>query len=198
MNDERASQAHAECGKEANHPLLPVIAAETSQELCKRCALCCDGTLFSRVPLQLEEVEPIRNLGFDVNQSKHPAYIAQPCAKLDANCCSVYNARSRNCRGYQCRVLQRLESGELTADGANALVLRAKTLLTTIVHHIASASGTMGNIWTRLEAFAQSQQLQLDGVEFCKLHPLVGMNAMLLKRIIDEEFRPKKREGDEI
>ncbi len=78
---------------------LPVVSNETSQSLCQSCALCCDGTLFGKVPLELAELPPLRELAFDIMEVLEQAHFPQPCAKLVESRCSVYAARPKNCRG---------------------------------------------------------------------------------------------------
>ena len=107
---------------ESNRRSLPVVSAETSQSLCQDCGLCCNGTLFNRVPLALAELQPLRILGFDILEVLEQAYFPQPCAKLSECGCSVYPERPNNCRSYRCNVLQRLEQGELDFEQARALV----------------------------------------------------------------------------
>ncbi len=98
----------------------------------------------------------MRELGFSIVQAGHPAYVAQPCAMLVGASCSVYANRPQNCRGFRCRVLQRLETGELGFEEAQATIRQAISLR-------ASAA-------------------QLAS----------------LRRLLDDEFKPKKLPGDEL
>jgi hypothetical protein len=72
-------------------------------------------------------VAAIRGMGFEVFDSENKAHLAQPCAKLLLASCSAYGARPNNCRTFRCRVLQRLEAGELSTEQAHALVNQAKS-----------------------------------------------------------------------
>ena len=113
---------------EPNRNSLSVVSSETSQSLCQDCGLCCDGTLFNRVPLALAELQPLRILGFDILEVLEQAYFPQPCAKLKECSCSVYAERPNNCRSYRCKVLRQLEQGELDFEQAHTLLKRRDPL----------------------------------------------------------------------
>jgi hypothetical protein len=110
---------------------LPVVSEDVSQSVCRVCGLCCDGTLFSRVPLDPAEIDAMRDLGFGTVHTSHPAYFTQPCSKFVGGSCSVYAKRPQNCRDFRCRLLRRLESGELSVEAALVLVKRAISLAAT-------------------------------------------------------------------
>jgi len=112
----------------AAHRSLPVVSVDVSQSVCRVCGLCCDGALFSRVPLDRAEIPTISDLGFGIVQVSHPAYFTLPCPKFVGGSCSVYAQRPQNCRDFRCRLLQRLEAGELSTENALALVRRATSL----------------------------------------------------------------------
>jgi len=109
----------------------PKTEEEASQSVCRACGLCCDGTLFSRVPLEPAEILAMSDLGFGIVHVSHPAYFTQPCSKCVGGSCSVYALRPQNCREFRCRLLQRLEAGELSVENALALVKRAISLAAT-------------------------------------------------------------------
>jgi hypothetical protein len=173
---------------------LPVVSNETNQSLCQSCALCYDGTLFGKVPLELAELPPLRSLGFDIMEVLEQAYFPQPCAKLVESRCSVYAGRPNNCRGYRCKVLRRLEQGELNAEQSRALVQKATSLRSTIRQLLASVGDCTFSVWNQLEAFVKAENLQLDSPEFSRRHPQLGMHLMMLRRMVDEEFLVKKDE----
>ena len=169
-----------------------MVSDEASQSLCQSCALCCDGTLFNRVPLESVELKALRELGFDIMEVLEQAYFPQPCAKLAETSCSVYSERPNNCRGYRCRVLRRLENGELGLEQAHALVQKARELTAAIDRLLTSVDDRSATMWTRLEMLAKSENLPLDSPEFSRRHSLLGMHAMALRNLIETEFRLKK------
>lgn len=94
--------------------------------VCQACALCCDGTLFTRVPLAADDVAPP-----EVRAVVTPTggrYLPQPCAALDGTRCTVYAQRPTACRRFECLLLAALRDGEVTEAGALELVTKAKAL----------------------------------------------------------------------
>ncbi len=80
--------------------------------LCQSCGLCCDGSLFGRVPLATDEVAAARRRRLHVLPNGRA--FEQPCtalALLDGadprRVCSVYADRPRACRGFTCRLHER-------------------------------------------------------------------------------------------
>ncbi|WP_224372718.1 YkgJ family cysteine cluster protein [Hyalangium versicolor] len=92
--------------------------------LCQRCGLCCDGNLFSTVPLRRAEVEPMERLGLAVIKrpdGTSPGF-KQHCTALEGRCCTVYAERPEACRGYRCMLLTALAEGEVSLEGALRVV----------------------------------------------------------------------------
>jgi uncharacterized protein len=87
-------------------------------ELCQRCGMCCDGTLFVRAPLDPGEVEPLRARGLPIAGQAMP----QPCAALSGLLCTIYEARPSSCRRYECLLYGSLREGEVSLDEALAVV----------------------------------------------------------------------------
>ncbi len=171
---------------------LPVVSDEAKQSFCQSCALCCDGTLFNRVPLERSELAALRAIEFDIMEVLEQAYFYQPCAKLVESSCSVYARRPGNCRGYRCRILRRLEKGELEVEEAHSLVQKARELTSAIDSLLSSIEDKSGSIWTRLERFAKAENLQLESIEFSRRHPMLGMHATVLLALLETEFKVKK------
>ena len=147
------------------------------------------------MPLELAELPPLRELGFDILEVLEQAYFPQPCAKLLESRCSVYAARPNNCRGYRCKVLRRVEQGELDAEQARALVEKATSLRSTIRQLLASIDDRTKSVSSQLETFVQAENLQLGSPEFSRRHPQLGMHLMMLRKVVDEEFLVRKGES---
>jgi hypothetical protein len=98
--------------------------------LCQRCGLCCDGTLFTSVPLKPTEVEPLRRLSLPViERADGSPGIAQRCAALQGRCCTVYSERPEACRRYRCHLFNALAEGEVSLTEALQVVDEAHAQL---------------------------------------------------------------------
>ncbi len=97
--------------------------------LCLRCGLCCDGTLFTHVPLLRTEVAPLQALGLPVKEREDGTpVLPQRCAALDGSRCTAYAERPEGCRRYHCNLFSALAEGEVSLDEALAVVDRAHAL----------------------------------------------------------------------
>jgi hypothetical protein len=89
------------------------------EALCRSCGLCCDGSLFGRVPLEPSEVPIARKNRLPVLERGNA--FEQPCSALraqgDDHACSAYSDRPRACRAFTCRLYDRhrREGGPLDA-----------------------------------------------------------------------------------
>jgi uncharacterized protein len=102
-------------------------------ELCQRCGLCCDGTLFTHVPLRPEEREPARRHRLDVGEiADGTPVLRQCCSALRDRRCTLYAQRPEACRRYGCRLFSELAGGRVSQDEALAVVDRAHALLSTL------------------------------------------------------------------
>ena len=108
--------------------------------LCQACGLCCDGTLFSVVPLATNERPP---LGVTVETKPTGARaLRQPCSALAGTCCTVYEQRPLACRRYQCLLYEALQSEEENLAGALRIVARAKALTAAVKPSLTTARAT--------------------------------------------------------
>jgi len=99
------------------------MSAET---VCQACAMCCDGTLFTRVPLTPDDVAPA-----EVHAVTSPTgarFLPQPCAALSGTRCAVYAQRPTACRRFECLLVAALRDGEVSEAGALELVAKARAL----------------------------------------------------------------------
>lgn len=100
------------------------------EALCRACGLCCDGTLFTRVPLAPTEHVPVVKL----NVLTTPAggrYVPQRCAALSGTVCQAYAERPLACRRYECLLFGALREGEVSLSEAVDVVRHAQHLAAT-------------------------------------------------------------------
>lgn len=81
----------------------PKLSSELSQ-ICQSCGFCCDGSLFQRVLLKPEEIEPAKRNGLRVIQDKG---FEQPCSQLENKSCKIYELRPGVCQQFRCKLLAR-------------------------------------------------------------------------------------------
>lgn len=86
--------------------------ASGAETLCQACGLCCDGALFTRVPLSPGERVP----------GQAGAALVQPCPALERTAggcrCLGYAERPGACRGYQCLLAIAFRGDEVSLSGA--------------------------------------------------------------------------------
>ncbi len=98
------------------------------EQLCPQCGLCCDSTLFADVELRASD-QPVRlsKLGLTLlKKTKTVTAFAQPCACFDGKLCQIYAERPKRCGLFECGLLKRVGSGEMTAGAALKKISAAK------------------------------------------------------------------------
>ena len=96
--------------------------------LCQACGLCCDGSLFGRVPLGPDEQVPALKLAV-VTNAQGGRHVPQRCAALEGTVCQVYEQRPLACRRYECLLFGALREGEVSLPEALTVVQRAQSLV---------------------------------------------------------------------
>jgi Fe-S-cluster containining protein len=110
---------------------MPALTPEL-EKLCSECGLCCDGSLFTFVPVSPTEAERLKGkLEFFTRKAGDQA-LQQPCAALEGTCCRVYPERPLACRDFVCTLWKALDEGEARLDEALGLVARAHALIRAI------------------------------------------------------------------
>lgn len=107
-----------------------MVPMNSIEQLCPNCGLCCDSTLFADVELRKgDDPQRLAKLGLTVLQkTKAKLAFAQPCACFDGKFCTIYATRPERCRLFECGLLKRVQSGEMTASAALQKISEAKTL----------------------------------------------------------------------
>ena len=95
------------------------------EDLCQRCGLCCDGTLFNRVPIGVSEQVPEAALHV-IKGPNGGRFIPQCCAALEGTSCTVYAQRPLACRKYECLLFGAVREGEVSFAEALEVIQRVK------------------------------------------------------------------------
>jgi Fe-S-cluster containining protein len=149
--------------------------------LCGACGLCCNGSLFGRVPLATEEVAPARRRRLRVLRDGRA--FEQPCTALvrhvaaagvdDAHVCGIYDERPKACAAFACRLYVRHRSEGGALETRLAAVRRVRELVALLDAEGISAADFDGDADTirargaegarLVEAFAElSRRLEED------------------------------------
>jgi Fe-S-cluster containining protein len=101
---------------------------DLTSALCRACGMCCDGSLFGRARLDPDEIAGAKKNRLQIVAGG--GSFDQPCTALVAGACTIYEERPRACRGFVCRLNERLarEGGDVAPYIER--VRRARELLT--------------------------------------------------------------------
>lgn len=103
-------------------------------QLCLECALCCDGSLFTKAHLRQEEQEAASSLKLRVHPNGEQFAFYLPCHLLENKACTIYEDPSRPhvCGGFKCKLLMRYLAGQVDLESALQTVQTARNLLTNL------------------------------------------------------------------
>jgi uncharacterized protein len=108
-------------------------------KLCSRCALCCDGTLFSSVPVSDDERDRLGD-GANFRLRGDRVMMQLKCSCLDRGShCQVYVNRPKACRIFRCDLLNRADGSELSLSDSEYIVSEAKRLQLASIEAFARA-----------------------------------------------------------
>ena len=99
------------------------LEAYHSSALCRSCGLCCDGTLYGRVPLTEDDAA---TLATGQVQAQRESQLAQPCPHHGGGGCAVYLRRPVVCTRFSCKTLRRYQETQLSYRQAHEII--AKTV----------------------------------------------------------------------
>jgi Fe-S-cluster containining protein len=117
--------------KNSNLPLIVGMFQLVNgvEQLCQKCGLCCDSTLFADVELRPgDDLEQLEKIGLKLQKKGlRKLAFAQPCACFDGRNCRIYEKRPGRCRTFECGLLKKVENGEMTPANALKKIVSAKT-----------------------------------------------------------------------
>jgi Fe-S-cluster containining protein len=127
-------------------------------ELCLSCGFCCNGVLFSFVPLKTDEAELASQLGLSLYPKKADFdAIYLPCSCFKDNKCSVYDAQQpRICEKYQCKLLKGYLQGTISFGESMELVRKAKGMMEAIYQNLGDVDPSK-SIWKQIRDFMELQ-----------------------------------------
>lgn len=111
-------------------------------DLCARCGLCCDGTLYNYVSLVPDDLPPLAKypqLALKVRD--HQETFDLGCALHTGTGCSAYADRPSTCSRYVCGVLRAVARDELTEHEAVLVIEEAVALTANVKEYVAFEPG---------------------------------------------------------
>ena len=90
--------------------------------------MCCNGVLFGDVELQRsDDVKKLAGSGMDLREKTNGKIcFNQPCFCFDGKLCGIYENRPKRCRAFECRLLERTQSGKVTTTAALKAIAEAR------------------------------------------------------------------------
>lgn len=108
----------------------PVTSEAPLSTLCRDCGLCCDGSLFTHVGLEAEEIIQLKKLGIPIRSLRSGTVVLpQRCGALKGRDCQIYADRPKTCAAYNCLLADALLEGKVTLEEAQATVKKAQRLI---------------------------------------------------------------------
>lgn len=159
--------------------------ADDGGSICAACGLCCDGTLFVRAFVEPEERERLDRLGFPLRENDGRLVFSQPCVQLDGPCCTVYGERPAVCRAFRCRLLKRVEAGELPRAEAVATIAAGRALSDELAAMIPPGS-TLPEERLRWQ---ERERRREAGEPVEPADPALTLAQFRLNLLLDREFR---------
>ena len=124
-----AGKAPGACRSGASRIRMQAMPTD-GQNLCLSCGLCCDGTLYTNVPVgAAEPVEAFRAVGVRIapdRDGKGRYKLPLPCLRFENGRCRTYGCRPAACSSFRCRLLRRVEAGEMALHEAQGIVQLAR------------------------------------------------------------------------
>lgn len=142
----------------------PEVEPAGGSKLCLTCGLCCQGLLHDWVKVESDESGRMERLGLSVTARSQGAGFSLPCPCYREGRCAEYRDRPRSCSGYQCRLLRRHLSGEVTWEEGVRRVEQVKRLMASIRGRLGAPEGgaTLWQQFRSMDASAADAELRLD------------------------------------
>jgi hypothetical protein len=116
-------------GARAKKKRIPVDGPRSGSDLCLRCGLCCDGTVFSNIILEPGEEDYVASLGLHPTVAEDKPVAPQPCPAFVDGCCSLYEVgRPKTCHTYACGILDGYLNAAAGIDASLAVIRLVRSL----------------------------------------------------------------------
>src|SRR5262245_31810672 len=138
---------------------------ETASDLCQACGLCCDGTLFQAIRVDVGAMKEAARVRLRIVDDAEGASLGLPCP-AHADVCTVYEDRPATCRTYRCELVDRLDAREIDFADAAARVARVKAAIASIRRRLPITSVKERSLRVEIERIEeQPRAWKLDHAE---------------------------------
>ena len=101
--------------------------SDVAGQLCPACGMCCNGVLFADLRLQRgDDPKRLAKLGLPLERRGQVLRLPQPCPAHDGRLCGIYADRPARCRAFECRLLQKVQAGQLSRAAALRAIGKAR------------------------------------------------------------------------
>lgn len=117
-------------------------SAAVSENICRSCGMCCDGTLFDVGRIEaVDDLAALTAAGLSVRERRGIPVFEQPCECFRGDACGIYPVRPVRCQQFRCRVLEDLADGRLSIEEAHNRVSGALKWRRALVEHLGERFG---------------------------------------------------------
>lgn len=154
-----------------------------SSNICLSCGLCCDGSLVGFVDVNNEELPALKEL-MEIDEEQSHGFFLLPCDNLGCNGCTIYSDRPKQCRSFNCGLLNAVTNKDVAFDSAKTTIKEVKAKKEVILKKLLT-----------LEIELQSKSFYFQMVELKKLlvsdnqqHQDILLDIDVLDQLITKEF----------
>jgi Fe-S-cluster containining protein len=124
------------------------MPTDLTAQLCTKCALCCDGSLFADVELADDaEADRLEALGLDAESDDADIRLMPlPCAALKGTRCGIYAHRPGTCRSFECRLLKDAQAGDVSVESALERIREARERVAQVKTLLVASGFTGGGL----------------------------------------------------
>ena len=141
-------------------------------DLCLRCGMCCDGTLFASALLKIDDegdFDIAERQGLEPIRSEAGPRFKQPCPRFVDGCCSVYReTRPAVCGDYHCALLVDYISGRRDLDTCLDILSSLRVIVRRLEEEMGLLAGEFTLAWLANYAREAREHGQPD--DFARLH----------------------------
>jgi len=164
-----------------------------SSKFCLLCGLCCNGVLHAYTSVHPNEAELVRTLGLAVVPRSGALSFKQPCRLYKRQCCSNYPGRPSACKDYQCALLKKYLSGELSLETGAQIIQRAKALFAALRDQLPQGY-SYDQLRTALDHEWDSRQDIFGSDELHQENASLHLTLAKLNRYLQRHFgKPKQK-----